>query len=584
MGEMNNTFSGQILSEKLSKLNNSQQSIESLSQWCISHRKKAKQVVETWDKLFNSSQRDRRVSFLYLANDILQNSRRKGSEFVNEFWKFLPAALKDFYENSDDAGKKSVSRLVDIWDERKVFGSRGRSLKDEMLGKEVPLLLENIGKSLNPIKIVKKDAHSLRIKLAVGAMPEKIISALHSVHDEHSKEDSALNKCKDAVCRMEKMEKDVGDSSSQGKQQVSTLRNELQEQENTLRHCIEQLESVEVVRASLIGQLKELLQDQELKLEHIQTQLQVARAQIEQASNLRQKLGSSPSILPNPVASAIQPIEDRMPEAIHYKVEPASTTPQPPLLQPVTSFAAPKISTEDENKKAAAAAVAAKLAAMTSSAQMLTSVLSSLAAEEAASLNGGLKQGGFTPNLSPFPPEKRPRLEKPMPVTEMTNSTYFTHGLQNLPTSSPVSNTSTQSTTQVIQMQHQFPPPPPPPPVSQPPPPPPPAHSYVQSNNSMLGGMQPYGFGANGLPPPPPPPPLPSHMLIGLVRPGTQPQQHLQPAQTQNPQAQQQSLQPAQQNPQAQHQMTTGVYYQTPALGFYGSHQQPTPPLPRQQS
>uniref|UniRef100_A0A0A0LBI8 CID domain-containing protein n=1 Tax=Cucumis sativus TaxID=3659 RepID=A0A0A0LBI8_CUCSA len=83
-----------------------------LSKWCISHRKKAKQIVETWDKLFNSSQKEQRVSFLYLANDILQNSRRKGSEFVNEFWKVLPGALKYVYDHGDESGKKAVARLV----------------------------------------------------------------------------------------------------------------------------------------------------------------------------------------------------------------------------------------------------------------------------------------------------------------------------------------------------------------------------------------------------------------------------------------------------------------------------------------
>ncbi|PON80650.1 RNA polymerase II-binding domain containing protein [Parasponia andersonii] len=107
----NEVFDGQTLSEKLSKLNNSQQSIESLSRWCISYRKKAKLIVETWEKFFNSSQREQRISFLYLANDILQNSRRKGSEFVNEFWKVLPAALKHVYEHGDEHGKKVATRL-----------------------------------------------------------------------------------------------------------------------------------------------------------------------------------------------------------------------------------------------------------------------------------------------------------------------------------------------------------------------------------------------------------------------------------------------------------------------------------------
>ena len=85
-----------------------------LSHWCIFHRKNAEQVVQTWDKQFHSSLREQRVPFLYLANDILQNSKRTGNEFVGEFWKVLPAAVKDVTENGDDYGKNVVSRLVRI--------------------------------------------------------------------------------------------------------------------------------------------------------------------------------------------------------------------------------------------------------------------------------------------------------------------------------------------------------------------------------------------------------------------------------------------------------------------------------------
>lgn len=53
-----------------------------------------------------------KVPLLYLANDILQNSKRKGNEFVSEFWKVLPSALKDVVEKGSDHGKNVVSRLV----------------------------------------------------------------------------------------------------------------------------------------------------------------------------------------------------------------------------------------------------------------------------------------------------------------------------------------------------------------------------------------------------------------------------------------------------------------------------------------
>ena len=85
-----------------------------LSHWCIFHRSKAELVVTTWDKQFHCSQMAQKVPLLYLANDILQNSKRKGNEFVTEFWKVLPAALKDVGEKGDDHGKKAVSRLVKL--------------------------------------------------------------------------------------------------------------------------------------------------------------------------------------------------------------------------------------------------------------------------------------------------------------------------------------------------------------------------------------------------------------------------------------------------------------------------------------
>ncbi|KAM1196785.1 hypothetical protein ACFX2G_008542 [Malus domestica] len=213
-------FDGQILADKLSKLNSSQQCIESLSRWCISHRKKARQIVETWDKCFNSAQKDQRVACLYLANDILQNSRRKGSEFVNEFWKFLPAALKHVYENGDQHGKKAATRLVDIWEERKVFGSRGHSLKDDMMGRNPPAPPAppaSNGKSSNPIKIVKRDAHSVRLKLAVGGLPEKILTAFQPVLDEHLTEEAALHKCNAAVLYVGKIDEDVENTLIHGK-------------------------------------------------------------------------------------------------------------------------------------------------------------------------------------------------------------------------------------------------------------------------------------------------------------------------------------------------------------------------------
>ncbi|KAK4851004.1 hypothetical protein QYF36_011728 [Acer negundo] len=561
----NDAFDGQTLADKLSKLNNSQQSIESLSRWCIVHRKRAKQIVETWDKLFNSSQKEQRVSFLYLANDILQNSRRKGSEFVNEFWKVLPGALKRVYDNGDEQGKKAVTRLVDIWEERKVFGSRGQNLKDELLGKNPRPISVNNGKSSNsnPIKIVKRDVNSVRIKLAVGGPPEKIITAFQSVLDEHLNEETALNNCNGAVHHVSKLGEDVENAPAQGNQHGSALVDQLQEQENVLQQCVEQLEIAETMRAALVFQLKEALQDQEPKLDLICAQLQVARDQIKRASDMRRRL-TLQSVPGLPIAS-IAPVTEttRAVEPIFPSIQPTGTPPpQPPFNQPV-SFASLK-TTEEENKKAAAAAVAAKLAASASSAQMLTSVLSSLVAEEAASMNNSLNSCGFSAGLSIFPPEKRPKLEKPMAISDVSNSDvgnspYYSPLQQQPVTNMPVaSSTNMQPMSQLNQIQSPFapaPPPLPPPPLS---PANPPVSQYIQSSGMMVGVM-PYGYGANTLPPPPP---LPPHIAVGLARPASQ--------------------SPQQPQPQQQQQQATGGYYRPPGIGFYGQSQPSTPPVPRQ--
>ena len=54
------------------------------------------------------------MPFLYLANDILQNSRRKGPEFVDEFWTVLPRVLRDNVGSGDESVKNAAYRLVRV--------------------------------------------------------------------------------------------------------------------------------------------------------------------------------------------------------------------------------------------------------------------------------------------------------------------------------------------------------------------------------------------------------------------------------------------------------------------------------------
>ncbi|XP_047308726.1 regulation of nuclear pre-mRNA domain-containing protein 1B-like [Impatiens glandulifera] len=399
-------FDAQILSEKLSKLNSSQQSIESVSSWCITYRKKAKEIVEIWDSSFNSAKKER-VAFLYLANDILQNSRRKGSEYVNEFWKVLPGALNNVFQSADDHGKKAATRLMDIWEDRKVFGSRAQNLKDELLDKD-PLAKINNGKSSNPIKTVKREGHSLRFKLPVGGTPEKIVTAFQSIHDDA--EEDALENCKAAVSCLEKIEILEGFASAE---------DQMYAQENILQECMKQLHSAEANRSSLVSILKAVLTEQESKVETIQSHLQVAQGLIEQMNHTRKRHSSLTTTTTTPLSTVLETATSSI---IESKIPSLKTTNSSPSLEQKTS--------EDENNnKSAAAMLAAKLTASTSSMQMLSSVLSSLAADGASMTRLMTSSSSSSPPFISPPPEKRSKLETTTTFVPPMMPYQFNNGL-----------------------------------------------------------------------------------------------------------------------------------------------------------
>lgn len=269
---------------------------------------------------------------------------------------------------------------------------------------------------------------------------------------------------------------------------------------------------------------------------------------------MKQRLSSGPVSGPGPTLTTSL-VETVAAESNPSPSQTIHTKPPPP--QPVTSFANSKTTVDEEHKRAAAA-VAAKLTASSSSAQMLSSILSSLAAEEAAFMNGGIHASSFTTSFPVHPPDKRPKLEISMPVSDMNNGYFMPIQQQQQPSSLPfppvqVSAASMQPMPQTSQQQPSFAPPLPPLP-----PPPPPMQQYVQSGVLPGAGTMPFGYGANSLPPPPLP--LPNHMVMGLARPPTQP--------------------PQQPPSQPQHSVPAG-FYQSPGIGFYGQCHPPTPPVTR---
>ncbi|XP_022741211.1 regulation of nuclear pre-mRNA domain-containing protein 2-like isoform X2 [Durio zibethinus] len=488
---MGSSFNPQILVEKLAKLNNSQASIETLSHWCIFHMNKVKQVVETWDRQFHCSPREQRLAFLYLANDILQNSRRKGSEFVGEFWKVLPDALHDLIENGDEFGRNAALRLISIWEERKVFGSRGQILKEELVGKQ------SVNNNRNGRHV------GLKLKQPVGNTVDKIVSGYQVVYGSQMDEDVILSKCRKAISCIEKVDKEIGTDVKSGQFHGSALAEEVQGHHAVLRDCIKQLTAVASSRASLVLHLKEALQEQEFKLEQVRNQLQAAQSQSEQFCNIcRQLLNcDNPNLVAEP--SSKESHTSIAPQSFN----PAATEQSAPVMYArQVSFPDNSGHIKEDPRKSAAAAVAAKLTASTSSAQMLSYVLSSLASE-------GVIGNPMKESSGDYSSEKRPKLENDQPYIPSQNPQQAS-GPPFLHSKSHQHNVVT--TTQQL-TPNEVPPPPSSSPSPLPPLPPYAVPQYMPTAGSI--NSVPYSYGTA----PPQQPSLPGYSVVGAAMIGISP-------------------------------------------------------------
>ncbi|XP_056589669.1 regulation of nuclear pre-mRNA domain-containing protein 1B isoform X2 [Triplophysa dalaica] len=117
------SFSESALEKKLSELSNSQQSVQTLSLWIIHHRKHSSLIVKVWHRELKKAKTSRKLTFLYLANDVIQNSKKKGPEFTKDFETVLVDAYSHVARVGDDNCKRSMERLLNIWQERSLYRS-----------------------------------------------------------------------------------------------------------------------------------------------------------------------------------------------------------------------------------------------------------------------------------------------------------------------------------------------------------------------------------------------------------------------------------------------------------------------------
>ena len=118
-------FDAAALADKLRKLSPSAQSVEQLSAWCLFHWRSAKEVATTWASCLSQAPDKQKLAFVYLANDVVQNSRKRGPHYVDAFAPLLPGALRHVLKHSGGGADtlRQLHRMVAVWEERRVFGT-----------------------------------------------------------------------------------------------------------------------------------------------------------------------------------------------------------------------------------------------------------------------------------------------------------------------------------------------------------------------------------------------------------------------------------------------------------------------------
>lgn len=72
--------------------------------------------------MFLLAQPIRKLVFMYLANDVIQNSKKKGPEYGSSYTPILGKAFKHISHHCEDEKTfNSLKRILDVWEERGVY-------------------------------------------------------------------------------------------------------------------------------------------------------------------------------------------------------------------------------------------------------------------------------------------------------------------------------------------------------------------------------------------------------------------------------------------------------------------------------
>ncbi|KAJ5669379.1 hypothetical protein N7462_010449 [Penicillium macrosclerotiorum] len=107
---------------KLSALNESQESIVTVAQWVMFHRRHADRTAQIWLQKIRDSAPPKRLNLIYLANEVAQQSKaRQKEDFIIAFSPIIAEATATAYKGASSDIQLKLRRVLEVWRQRNVF-------------------------------------------------------------------------------------------------------------------------------------------------------------------------------------------------------------------------------------------------------------------------------------------------------------------------------------------------------------------------------------------------------------------------------------------------------------------------------
>ena len=107
---------------KLASLNETQESVVSVAQWIMFHRRHADRTANLWLARLQDVSVSKRLNLIYLANEVVQQSRaRSKQDFLLAFEPIIAEAAAVAYKSADSNVRGKLRRVVDVWRDRNIF-------------------------------------------------------------------------------------------------------------------------------------------------------------------------------------------------------------------------------------------------------------------------------------------------------------------------------------------------------------------------------------------------------------------------------------------------------------------------------